>query len=167
MYPLSMLFLKLIAAHCVIKEVLKLENWRDIWQFAGIELSIFAKKRVSTSWDNVLTNLTRFVSFRQTIKNSLTTRSFSNFDLSVRKMKNSRIPKQQHGLENAFQFLHQFRTTWCKNLFSSAMLILVTWYHLSLMRWRFCLRKVKFKWNRISLKMKSQQQVELHVSKKQ
>ena len=55
-------------------------------------------------------------------------------------------------------------SNWKQEPFSSAILILVTWYHISLTLCRIWLRKVKLKWKWTSFKMKPQRRVDLHVS---
>ena len=49
--------------------------------------------------------------------------------------------KIQNGVGNTIQFLDGYRRTYYKNTFSSAILIFVIWYHLSLMRWKKWLQK--------------------------
>ena len=102
------------------------------------------------------------VSIRQTTKSSIW--PFSIFNQSVWNLKISRIPKQQDGLGITLEFLHRYRPTWYKNPFFSAILIFVTWYHLSLMLRRTWLRKVKLKWEWTSFKLKQLWKVELCFS---
>ena len=121
-------------------------------------------KRESARRNNVWQFLTRLVSFRQTTKDSLTTWQFLTSNQSVWKKKNSSIPKQQRSLGNTFHFRYRFRPTWYKYPFSSVILILVTWYHLSLMIWRIWFPKVQLKWNMDFVKLKQQYIVDFHVS---
>ena len=112
------------------------------------------------------TNLTCLLSFIQTTKSSLTTWLNLIWNQSVWKTKNSRIPKQQHGLGITSQFRYRYRPTWYNKLVSSAILNFVIWYHLSLMLWRIWLCIVKLKWKWTTFKFKRQWEKGLDVSKK-
>ena len=78
---------------------------------------ILSKKCIN-SVKHCSTNLTRLLSFVQITKNSLATWPTLTSNQTVWETKSWKIPKQQHGLRNTFQFLYQIRPTWYKNPFS-------------------------------------------------
>ena len=93
-------------------------------------------KTCISSAKHCLTKLTRSVSLIQTTKLCSTAWQILNLNQSVWQMKISKIPKQQHGLGNTLQFLNSYCPSWYRYPFYYAILILVTWYHLSLMLWK-------------------------------
>ena len=115
-------------------------------------VSIFFPKMCMSSVKHCLADLTRLVSFIETTETSSKTKSFLTLNQGAWKLRIVKILKQTPGLGGIFQFGFCYRSTWCKNPLSSAILTLVTWYQLSLMLWRILLRKVKLKWKWTSSK---------------